>query len=130
MIDKESVDWVTRGLRCTTGVVFRKLYDQLAFDVEKFNKSPETTQTFKVLTATSEFEEAILVHREGASRLVVRFVFEKNNTIRVWHQEQELFAFTFKWNLEDGQCELRIGEELEPLWKISCRALSPLFFAD
>jgi hypothetical protein len=123
----DDFDWVSARDNCSAAVLFEKLRNLIAADVETRNKlrrKDEPFFKFETINANryTVVAENQLLHTHDS----VSFVL-KGGEISAVGTEKDVFTSTVTL-CDDGECRLKIGSKSYDLWQIRRMALEGLFF--
>jgi hypothetical protein len=122
----EQFDWVAARAKCSIGVVFERLREQVKIDIEARQRQTERDRhyAFKFVSEGRMFAALVEGHQIHD---VTSFVLQ-DDAIEVRDKEKTLFTSTVGLNNE-GRCIVKIGNQEYELWQFRKLALEHLLFA-
>jgi hypothetical protein len=121
----EQFDWVAARAKCSIGVVFERLREQVRTDVEARKRQTETDRHYAMSFVSEGRMFAALVESHQIHD-VISFVLE-DDAIEVRDKEKALFVSTVGLNNE-GRCIMKIDNQEYELWQVRRLALEKLLF--
>ena len=124
----EDVDWVNRRFKCDGKSIFECLRNRAKIDVARMNSARKSDlffvngdhpETFVASVNKPDPDKCARFSLDGETISIdVAMGGSSIDSMRVSHQ----------WDAETASCNLQVDGKTIELWKISQRALSPLFF--
>lgn len=134
--NQQDMNWVERRARCTLDAVYQCLVNRFKGDIEKINelrKSQASAIRFGDVTTEGGMLCGVLrgdvINGDRTVRLSRHVTPDRLTVVceLVGHANRE-FTIEPRWNEDTATCDLVVDKEPWPVWRISQRALSHLFF--